>query len=528
MIDSVIFRSTTRVGWRESSLWGVILLIAVAVRLYQLNGNAFWYDEAFSWVMSSHAPGTIWSISATDVHPPLYYLVLKGWIALFGDSLTSLRGLSVFASVVATALGVWLTCLLATRRAACIAAILLVLLPIAVRYSHEVRMYALLSVWMTGATLALVYWVMTPSRQAVLAAYALLITAGLYTHYFAVVGVMVHWLFLLVSRNLAGDDGPRLILRPAWWIANLAAALLFLPWLPMFVAQLGQSSNLGWIGPVTLDSIPSVFWQYLTLDNGAELPAAVRWALVMAIAAVCVWCVKRDRQPQRLSLLLVVYLWAPLLVVFLVSLQFPLFVARYFLFSALGLPMLLGIALDGLAGDHRRLAVLGLMALIACEVLGLRNLYGEYDTTNADGRKTRERINLIAELIERRYQPGDQVIVLNYFWYPSLVYYGTGPVKPLLYAPVASDGGDVCRVYCRFKAPYGAARDDFYIQRLDRLPTETLRVWLVDGIDATDFQLSLPCNWRRVDSLVRGDNRLRLYDVGVGPAGKNASPCPTP
>lgn len=528
MSDLIVSRPASCARWRELSVWGAMLAVAAAVRLYHLDWAAFWYDEAFSWVMSTHSVGKAWSVSVTDVHPPLYYFVLKGWVALFGDSLTSLRGLSVFASVLAAGLGAWLTRIVSTRRAACFAAILLVLLPIAVRYSHEVRMYALLSVWMTGATLALVYWVKTPSRQAVLAAYAVLITAGLYTHYFAVVGVMAHWLFLLVSRKLAPDGGPRLILRPAWWIANLTAALLFLPWLPVFIAQLGQSSNLGWIGPVTLASIPSVFWQYLTLDNGAEFPPAVRWALVLAIAGICVWCVKRDRQPQHLSLLLVVYLWAPLLVVFLVSLQFPLFVARYFLFSALALPMLLGIALDGLARDHRRLAAFGLVALVGFEGLGLGNLYRDYDTTNADGRKTRERINLIAELIDTRYQPGDQVIVLNYFWYPSLVYYGTGPVKPLLYAPGASDGGAVCRVYCRFKAPYGVERDDFYIQRLDRLPTGTLRVWLVDGVDATDYQLSLPCDWRQMEILIRGDNRLRLYDVGVGPAGENVSRCPTP
>ncbi|MFJ5298974.1 hypothetical protein ACIQAL_20860 [Pseudomonas sp. NPDC088368] len=524
MDDGVVVRRSDSSDLRDACLWGVILIAAAAVRLYQLDWAALWYDEAFSRVMSTHSLGELWSISVSDVHPPLYYLVLKGWIALLGDGLIAMRGLNAFASVLTVGMGMWLTRLVSTRRAAVFAGILLVMLPIAVRYSHEVRMYALLAVWMTGATIALVYWMKAPSRYMPLVIYALLITAGLYTHYFAILGVLSHWLCLLAMRPMPNETAPRLILRPAWWLANLTIALLFLPWLPVFVAQLGQSSNLGWIHPVTLSAIPSALWQYLTLVNGAQWPALARWAPVPVLAGICIFCLLRDTRPERLSLLLVIYLWAPLLVIFVVSWQLPLFVARYFLFSALALPIVVGIALDDVARTRTGLAVIGCLILIGIEAFGMRNLYGEYDTTNADGHETQERINLIAEWIDHRYQPTDQVVVLNYFWYPSLVYYSRHAGKPLLYAPRVQGSGAECVVYCRFKAPYASGQDDFYLESLSHLPAGTARVWLVDGADATDFQLTLPCQWRWADTQIRGDNRLRLYDVRQG----GSRPCPTP
>lgn len=522
------FSESCALTWlRHGGVWVVILLLAAGVRFSRLDWAALWYDEAYSWIMSTHPLADIWSISSTDVHPPLYYFVLKGWAALFGNGVTAIRALSASAGVLTVGLGMWLTRRVATRRAAVFAGVLLIILPISVRYSHEVRMYALVALWMTGATLALVYWVQT-ARHRYLVIYALLIAIGLYTHYFAIAGIVAHWLFVLTLRQRAGDSRRRRIFRPAWWIANLGAALLFLPWLPMFFTQLGRSSNLGWIKPVTLTSLPSVLWQYLTLDNGADLPTAALWAPVVVIIAICWFCLSRDKRPERLNLLLVMYLWVPLLVMLLVSLVLPLFVARYFLFSALALPMLLGISLDGLARTHRTLAVTALAALLAIEMTGIRNLYGEYDITNADGRKTQERINEIAELIDRDYRPGDQVIVLNYFWYPSMDFYTLRSARPLLYAPAPRNDGTDCVMYCRFEAPFGPGREASYIESLSHLPVDILRVWLVDGVDSTDDQLSLPCAWRLLDTQARGDNRLRLYDVNAAQTANGAKNCAVP
>ncbi|WP_434602917.1 glycosyltransferase family 39 protein [Pseudomonas sp. Z4-7] len=149
----------------EGSALAAVLALALYVRLYGITTPAIWYDEAFSVLLARHEPGQIWSITAKDVHPPLYYLVLHYWIALFDEGVLSVRSLGAVADVGTVLLSIKLMSLVATRRATWIAALLLALLPISVRYSQEARMYTLLGFWLMGATVALVCWVKEPEKK---------------------------------------------------------------------------------------------------------------------------------------------------------------------------------------------------------------------------------------------------------------------------------------------------------------------------------------------------------------------------
>ena len=124
---------------RECGLLPILILAAV-VRLYGLTDSAIWCDEGSSLLLSQYSPALTWFHTAHDVHPPLYYLLLHGWMSLFGNSLFSIRFMSVVPALGTVGLVIWLVRLIATRRAAVLAGVLVALLPIAVRYSQEVRM----------------------------------------------------------------------------------------------------------------------------------------------------------------------------------------------------------------------------------------------------------------------------------------------------------------------------------------------------------------------------------------------------
>lgn len=214
--------------WLSRLWWVPILALAIATRFYGLTAAAIWVDEGSSLLLSEYAVDDLWFHAAHDVHPPLYFFMLRGWIELFGDGIWSIRAMSAIPGVVAVGLGVWLMRQLSTRRAAALAGVLLALFPSAVRYSQEVRMYSLLAVWLLGATLALVYWVRQPERTRCLVAYVLLMAAGFYTHYFTALCVLVHWAWLgVLCRSQA--PGQRLLTRPVWWCANAAIVALYLP-----------------------------------------------------------------------------------------------------------------------------------------------------------------------------------------------------------------------------------------------------------------------------------------------------------
>ena len=80
----------------------VALLIAFALRLYHLEAQPIWGDEAFSIFVARQDVGYIVAPGA-DVHPPLYHLLLHGWIGAAGASPFAVRFLSVVPSLLMAA-----------------------------------------------------------------------------------------------------------------------------------------------------------------------------------------------------------------------------------------------------------------------------------------------------------------------------------------------------------------------------------------------------------------------------------------
>ncbi|MCL4255652.1 MAG: DUF2723 domain-containing protein, partial [Anaerolineae bacterium] len=79
----------------------IILLLAVFLRVYHLNQQSFWFDEAFAWNIVTQAD--MFPRIAADTHPPLFYLLMRGWMSVMGDSELALRSLSAFISTLTVA-----------------------------------------------------------------------------------------------------------------------------------------------------------------------------------------------------------------------------------------------------------------------------------------------------------------------------------------------------------------------------------------------------------------------------------------
>ena len=88
---------------RHLLLTTVLLLLATGLRFHHLDAQSFWNDEGNSARLSERAIPAILEGTASDIHPPLYYLLLHGWRALLGDSEFALRALSAFAGVLTVA-----------------------------------------------------------------------------------------------------------------------------------------------------------------------------------------------------------------------------------------------------------------------------------------------------------------------------------------------------------------------------------------------------------------------------------------
>lgn len=485
-----------------------LLALALGVRCYELTAAAIWGDEGSSLLLAHYALPGIWFHAAHDVHPPLYFMLLHGWIAVFGDSILSIRLLSALPGVVAVFLGTWLVHLIATRRATLLACLLLALLPTAVRYSQEIRMYSLLGVWLLGATLALVYWVKAPQRSRYLVVYALLMTAAFYTHYFAALCVLAHWLYVALLGPVPGAR-QRFIGRHDWWLANVAIVLLFAPWLPglidlvLHMDELKAGNDVGWELPVTWRSLPSMVWQLLALDDGETMPAWLLLTLPTVVTAVLGYVLWNDRSRYRFATLVVIYCTLPVLLVFAISFISPVFIDRYLTAPALGLPIVLALAIDRLALRHRTLAAVLLAVVLGASVVGLKNNY----TVDPD-----DQFSNMVDYMNQHTVAGDQVVLGDMFWYLTWGYYDKSATAPRLYTPPAANGAST-----RPNA-YGFGTliepdAGVYLDDLNDLPIGNGRVWLVMSRVAPDEFPLIPKNWRAIDQHAGGDTQAVLYEV---------------
>jgi 4-amino-4-deoxy-L-arabinose transferase-like glycosyltransferase len=218
-----------------------IILIALALRLYNLTYHSLWFDEAISVHWARQSVPRILEVGFTLVEdrlPPLYYLLLKGWTALAGFSEMGVRSLSAFLGTLLVPVIAAIAAALFNRRVALVTALLVALNPFLIWYAQEARMY-------TPAVLfsALTVWaflrVSEPVGQRIvsqfppsprlassplhLLLFTLFALAGLYTHLYTgfVLPALGLWLVMSYPRQ-----------RRLWLLfalSGLAIGLLFAP-----------------------------------------------------------------------------------------------------------------------------------------------------------------------------------------------------------------------------------------------------------------------------------------------------------
>lgn len=262
----------------------LIILIGLGLRTYQLTTRSLWFDEAFSWRLIQFPVQEMIARDAADVHPPLYYLLLKGWSVIFATSLLSLRAFSVLMAGL-TILGGYLFTALAlrSRAAGLLAALLLALSGWQIQFSWEARMYTLgtffllLSSWFLLGAIRhhrWFYWL----------GYSLTAAALLYVHYYALFSIAAQLLFMIgyLVISTKGRIGEILQWRLFWSaaVSFLVILLLFLPWLPTFIAQNSQVQASYWIPAIGGWSIPDTFYRMFVPTSAIPAHTGLVWIIL--------------------------------------------------------------------------------------------------------------------------------------------------------------------------------------------------------------------------------------------------------
>lgn len=238
---------------------GLCLALGVGLRFYGLGDKLLWHDELATRVFAAGYTvdewqkalygGRIFDVSealhfqrhnpersvaagirglAEDdpQHPPLYYVLTRIWVGLFGDALATLRAMSALFGVL-TLFSVywWAWELFRDRAVAGTSAALLSASPFFVLYAQEAREYALWALW-TSLSSACLLMALRTQRRGAWALYSLLTVLSLYTSFSSASVILAHIGFLLWRERLR----PTTPVAQASFVSMAAAALVFLPW----------------------------------------------------------------------------------------------------------------------------------------------------------------------------------------------------------------------------------------------------------------------------------------------------------
>lgn len=203
-----------------------IVAAGFVLRLYRLDAQSVWYDEAFTIAQSAKPLGELFAALVLEGgrHPPLHYWLLHGWFDVTGVGAMQARLLSVVFGTLSIP-----TLYLLARRftdvaTALCAALLLAVSQMAVYFSQEARSYMTAQFLAIVAAYAFVALLARPTYAST-AAFAAAVLALMATHYYGAATLLALGIYWFLYRR---DYSPLVLRRLV--LATGLAALAYAPW----------------------------------------------------------------------------------------------------------------------------------------------------------------------------------------------------------------------------------------------------------------------------------------------------------
>jgi mannosyltransferase len=221
-------------------LFALVLVLGAWLRIHNFDRPGLWVDEYGTWwvVAADGYAGVAARAWEVQGQSPLYYLIVRGCVDLFGLASWSLRLPSLVFGVLVLGLGYAVTReLFRDRRLALMAMAALALHAPLIRYAQEARPYGL-ALALSLASFALFIRVLRGSGLAECVAYALVTAGTIYAHYLFGFALLVQAGYAICQRTatrrpaLLAFGGAALLTAPAGQqVWNLFARRHSLDWI---------------------------------------------------------------------------------------------------------------------------------------------------------------------------------------------------------------------------------------------------------------------------------------------------------
>ncbi len=260
----------------------VLLLLGIFFRFGNLDKKVYWFDEAFTSLrLSGYTEAevvqqlsqtrvigvedlqkyqrinpdkglkdTINSLALEDIqHPPLYYLIARFWMQLFGNSITASRSLTALISLLVFPCIYWLCLeLFNSPSVGWIAIALMAISPFHVLYAQEAREYSLWTVTILLSSVVLLKALQFNKKKSIVrkvsawGIYATTVSIGLYTFPFSALVTLGHGVYIWILGRFRFTKT-----LGTYLLAVLSSFITFIPWILFFINHSSQfDKTLGW------------------------------------------------------------------------------------------------------------------------------------------------------------------------------------------------------------------------------------------------------------------------------------------
>ncbi|MCK4809538.1 MAG: glycosyltransferase family 39 protein [Candidatus Omnitrophica bacterium] len=390
-------------------LW-LIIVVAFSLRVYHLGYHDLWYDEVI----------TLIKISKPDIlqlwNPPLYYIILAGWVKIFGFSEVSLRFPSLLFSLACVPAIYLLGKELFNKSAGIFASLITALSPFQLWYAQEARSYSLLAflgllssysqfLFINRKQNKFLYWCI---------AFAIL---GVYTH--------PYYIFFAISQLICCV----ICMRKRWSVKMLIASLLvslsFIPIMRKSWIRLSAVMENYWISTPSWKSLLISIENFNLGYNSHLLTYFIFDILSLILVIAVVWSVKKKAVSRKGIIFCFSLFILPLIFTFTFSrLIVPIYFDRGLIISTPFYYLILGLGISAFRKKILRFSVIILiLTFLTVGIYGFLKGWMPTKQIHHVGVHPKKPIEPVVEFIKKNSAPEDIIAFTNdsvklpFIWY---------------------------------------------------------------------------------------------------------------
>jgi uncharacterized membrane protein len=261
-------------------VWGSLLVFILLFNLWGLDRESVWFDESHTSALVKHSFSDIIRICVSDYHPPLYFLLARCFVSIFGNSIVILRILSVIGVLLLFCLSLYPLRRYVGDYGALFFGFLVAVVPVFSSMAQDARMYTWGCFFVSAAVL-FAYGIITERRISNWFLFGFFTLCAGLTHHYALLGVtllniFLFFYFIIINRKK---------LLPYLLTAIIIVAF-FSPWLLSLAGQVGRVTDDFWIpdpdGNIAFNTISFFFDnKFVVFESGLDTGGIVVVILLM-------------------------------------------------------------------------------------------------------------------------------------------------------------------------------------------------------------------------------------------------------